>query len=305
MSSWSQLVRSVTIGIACLCALASAQAGPVVINNNTPATAYSLTTGQLIVSDSLNGNVGRPATILGQFEDSRYLTLLSSNTNGSPLGNGFASQLVGVPLRFNGSAYFSVTGAPDATFIGAHTQTGLYTYQFDVFDAQHNLIESIAPEFENVSAGMIDNIWLDPSADPRRVGGTVDVTINNLVGPGTGNSRDFWIFSGLAPFQDFTAKIDASTFAVMIGQFNGANALVTKSLSNDPTATISGKADALGRVKIGVTGVPDTGFIGQHALTGTYTLELLPVSVPEPSTAALAIIGGAVGLWWRMRRRGR
>ncbi len=310
MTSWSNnlwfyILRTSAIGTVSLCALATAQAGPLATANNTPATALHLTSGQLIVSDNLNGDVGRPATILGEYSDPRYQTLLASNTTGSVLGNGQASELTGIALRSNGSAYFRVSGAPDTNFTGEQTQSGSYSYQFDIFDAQHNLIQSIAPAFENVVAGMIDNIWLDPSSDPRRVGGTVNVTLNNVIGPGTGDSRDFYVFSGLSPFQSFTAKIDASTFSAMIGLFNSSNVLVVKSNPNDPTATLTGQADALGRVLIGVTGAPDTGFTGQHSEVGTYTLEVVPTVVPEPSTAALLVVGASLATWRRCRRRGR
>jgi hypothetical protein len=283
---------------------APALAGPLDANN-TPATATTLTKFQFVVSDDLNGNVGRPATILGEFGDSQYLNLLASDTDGSSLGNGQASQLIGVPLRFNGSAYFRVTGAPDVNFTGAQSQSGLYSYQFDIFDAQHNHIESIAPAYENVSAGMIDNIWLDPNGDPRRIGGTVDVTLNNVIGPGTGDSLDFFWFSGLQPFQAFTAQIDAATFPALIGLFNSANALVSMSDPADSTATLTGQADAQGRALIGVTGAPDTGFIGQHAEVGTYTLEIAPVNIPEPSSITLAVVAAlAGGCWNALRRRG-
>ncbi len=305
MSWWPNILRISVIGLVGLCALATAQGGSLAMTNSTPATALRLTPGQLIVSDDLNGNVGRPATILGEFEDPRYQRLLLSDINSSVLGNGLASQLIGVPLRFNGSAYFRVTGAPDVQFTGEQTQSGSYSYQFDIFDAQHHLIESIAPEYENVVAGMIDNIWLDPSSDSRRIGGTVNVTLNNVIGPGTGDSRDFYVFAGLHPFQAFTARIDVATFPAMIGMFNSSNILVTKSNPTDPTATLTGHADALGRVLIGVTGAPDTGFIGQHSEVGTYTLEVLPVNVPEPSTAVLVVLGATLAGCWRQRRRGR
>ena len=303
MSCWPHILRIAAISLVWLCAQSTLEAGPLATANSTPATALALTSGKLIVSDDLNGNVGRPATILGEFEDSRFQKLLTSDAAGSVLGNGLASQLIGVPLRFNGSAYFRVSGAPDVNFTGEQTQSGSYSYQFNVYDAQHNLIQTIAPQFENVTPGMVDNIWLDPSTDPRRVGGTVDVLLNNVIGPGTGDSRDFFVFSGLQPFQPFSAKIDVATFPAMIGQFNNSNVLVSKSSPADPTATITGHADALGRVLIGVTGAPDSGFTGQHSEVGTYTLEVVPVTVPEPSTALLLVVGAALAGCWRRCRR--
>ncbi len=243
MSRWPSILCASVIGVVCLSAPAGASPLPA---NDTPATATLLAPGQWVVSDDLNGNVGRPATILGEYEDSQYLTLLQSDTNSSVLGNGQASQLIGVPLRFNGSAYFRVTGAPDVNFTGHHTQSGTYSYQFDLFDAHHNPIESISAEYEDVVAGTFDAIWLDPTTDPRRIGGTVNVTLNNVIGPGTGDSLDFFLFAGLQPFQSFTAQIDTATFPVMIGQFNNASVLLNSSNPVDTTATLVGQADAQG-----------------------------------------------------------
>ena len=80
---------------------------------------------------------------------------------------------------------------------------------------------------------MIDNIWLDPSSDPRRVGGYVTLTLNNIVGPGTGDSLDFFLFTGLQPHQAFTAQIDSAGFHALIGQFDSAGNLLDDEQSGD------------------------------------------------------------------------
>jgi hypothetical protein len=304
MSSWRNILLAAALGLVACCAPSTASAGLIASANSTPATPIPLATGQLIVSDDLNGDSGRPATLLAEY-DPTYHTLITSADLPSSLGNGLASELLGIPLRPNGSAYFRVTGAPDTLFIGDQTQSGRYSYQFNVYDAHHNLIQTIGPTFENVAPGMIDNIWLNPSSDPRRVGGTVDVILNNVIGPGTGNSIDFFQFTGLAAGQAFTAKFDASAFPGMLGVFNSAFSLIAVSNPNDPAGTLSGHADALGHVIIGVTGAGDTQFTGQHADTGAYTLQVIPSGVtPEPSTAVLAGLGATLAaLLWQRRRR--
>jgi hypothetical protein len=259
-----------------------------------------------VVDDSLSANLGRPDTLLGWY-DPAYTTLLGSDDNGSPLGNGLASQMLGVPLRSNGSAYFRVTGGSDTSFNGGHTQSGRYYVQFDLYDAQDNFFKSMSLVFENVSPGMVDNVWLDPPStpEPQRIGGTVDVTVNNIVGPGTGDSVDFFWFSGLLPNQVFTATLTVDDFNPLLGWFGGAsNVLLGTSDLQDAVPTLTGVADSQGRALLAVTGAPDSEFKGVHAEVGTYTLVVVPEIVPEPTSVALLSIGGAlVGLYVTRRRR--
>jgi hypothetical protein len=292
-------------GLVGLCATPAVRANMIHEPNNSPAAAFSLPSGQLVVSDDLNGNMGRPDTILGRYDPS-YSTLLDENDNAPSVGNGFASQLLGVPLRKNGSAYFSVSGAPDSTFIGAHGQFGKYSITYDVFSPTHVPVKSFT-ELEWVTPGMVDNAWLDPDGSLSNwTGYTVDVTVNNIVGPGSGDSLDFFLFTGMQPFVPFTARLTDVQFDAIIGLFDGLNNLVATGELVNGVLTLEGLTDGLGRVKIGVTGLGDDDFLGQHAQVGTYTLEVEPVLVPEPGSAVLLATGAAlVGLLGRRRRRGR
>ncbi len=296
------------LGLALMAAAARVEAAPIFDPNGKPENATVLTSGQLIVDDSLSANQGRPDTLLGSYNPS-YQILLDTDDDSSTLGNGFASALVGVPLRPNGSAYFRVTGAADVNFTGAHTQSGRYSVRFDIYDSSGVLFKTMPLEFESVSPGMIDNVWLDPPAvaEPERVGGTVDVTVNNIVGPGTGDSVDFFWFSGLLPGQEFLATLTAADFDPLLGWFGGpGNALLEASEPGAAAPMITGVADQNGRALLAVTGVPDVQFKGEHVEVGQYTLVVIPEAVPEPSSVALLGLGGAlVGLYWRRRRRGR
>ncbi len=82
--------------------------------NNSLGTATVLPSGQRSVTDTLDGDVGRPDTILGHYNSS-YTTLLGSDDNGSPLGDGTASAMLGVPLDANGGVYFRITGIRTCT----------------------------------------------------------------------------------------------------------------------------------------------------------------------------------------------
>jgi hypothetical protein len=271
--------------------------------NNTPAKATKLSAGQLVVHDNLNGNVGRPDTLLGEY-DPAFRALSASDDNSSATGNGTASELVGVPLRTNGSAYFRVTGKEDTTFTGNHTQSGSYSVRYDLFDAHGVLFKTLPLEYENVAPGMVDNIWLDPPStpEPQRAGGTVNVTINNVVGPGTGDSLDFFLFSGLMPFQKFDSLITGAEFPALLGLFNTQTRLLISS-NSDAMPGLVGFADSQGRVLVGVSGKRDSLFKGEHAEVGNYTVEIIPVVVPEPSAGLLLIVGGALAGFWARRRR--
>ncbi len=197
--------------------------------NNTPGTATILPGGQLVVLDSLDGSAGRPDTILGLFDPSGT-TLLDSDDNGSSLGNNFASQLLDVPIFSDGSIFFKVTGSPDSTFVGNHVQNGKYAWFLDVRDPNGQIVPGLSQSFANeeISPFNQDSIWLLPSAspdplNPNWVGFTVDMTINNIVGPGTGDSLDFFTFTGLEPFQEFTATLDAN-FPALIALYDRWNA---------------------------------------------------------------------------------
>jgi len=271
--------------------------------NNTPPTATTLPGGQLIVDDSLDGTPGRPDTRLGIFDPS-FTTLQLVDDNSSSLGNGFASQLIGIPLRSNGSLYFQMTGGPDIAFADLHLESGKYAWYLDVRDPNGNVVPSLSKwQNDELSPMTSDTEWLDPAVspdpgNPNWVGYTADITLNNVIGPGTGDSLDFWLFTGLAPFQEFTATF-AGEFAGLIAQYNAANVRIAQTNAFDAIPTLTGTADLLGRVKIGVSAVGDTNFTGAHVAAGDYTLTL--AVVPEPGSVILAGLGAA-GVWFWLRQ---
>jgi len=273
--------------------------------NNLPTTATELSAAVRSLNDSLDGNSGRPDTLLGR-RNPAFNTLFEVNNDG-PAGNGKGSQLLGMPVLSNGGAYFSVTGAPDNLFIKNHQQLGNYKISFDVRDPNGNLVPGKSfVEYSDISPFEMDNVWMNPSAspdpnNPNWVGYTVDVTVDNVIGPGTSDSLDFFRFTGFDPFEPFTAKLTNLEFAGMVGWYTTPNQLAGKS---DPLAavpTVSGFADADGEVLLGVTGAPDLTFIGQHTLVGNYTLSI----VPEPSGLLALGLGAACCGWQWMRTRRR
>lgn len=307
MSLVQRRILAALVGLIVLGGSARAIATPIFEPNNSAGTATVLNSDQLTVTDSLNANVGRPDTLLGHF-DPAYSALLDSDDNGSLLGNGFASQLkeVDVPLEPNGSAYFRVTGAGDTSFIGAHSQSGQYYVRFDLFDANSVYFKTLSLEFESVAGGFVDNIWVDPpvTPEPQRLGGRVTATVQNIVGPGLGDSVDFFLFSGLQPNQEFTAALSGVSFDSRLGWFGGPSNNLLGS-ANGPTAIVAGVADGLGRALLAVTGAGDTQFQGVHAEVGTYTLLVTPIAVPEPASVALLGSGAALAAFFGLQRRRR
>jgi hypothetical protein len=129
------------------------------------------------------------------------------------------------------------------------------------------------------------------------------VYLNNVVGPGTGDSLDFFTFTGLTPSAPFQVQLTDAQFSGLIGLYSG-NTLVSSGILVGGVPTVSGIADSLGRVKIGVTGAGDNTFVGAHVQTGQYTLQLL--LVPEPASAILLASGaGFAAICGRSRRRSR
>jgi hypothetical protein len=256
----------------------------------------------VLVSDSLNGSLGRPNTLLGLFTPG-YLSLLASDDNSSPLGNNFASQLLSVPIRPDGSIYFRVSGSPDTTFVFNHTQSGKYAWYLDVRDPNGQLVPSLSQwQNDEISPFNGDNIWLDPSVspDPTRPnweGYTVDMTLNNVIGPGSGDALDFVTFTGLAAGQSFEVVL-TSEFSGLIAQYNATNNTrgVTSTVLDQKITAV---ADFMGRVKIGVTGAADTNFTGAHTAIGNYTLQI----VPEPAGIISFGIGAALLGYYGIRKR--
>ncbi len=289
--------------LACCAATGAIAAEP----NNTPFMATILPGGQLTISDSLDGAPGRPNTLLGIFDPS-FNSLLYFNDNDSPLGNGFASQLTGVPLRSDGSLYFKITGATDGTFAGNHTESGQYAWYLDVRDPQGNLVPSLSRwQNDELSPFAQDTEWLDPAtspdpANPNWVGYTADITLNNVIGPGSGDALDYWLFSGFEPFQSFEATIDGE-FPWLLTHLDASNVRLSTTSAMNGNPILSGTADFLGRVKIGVSGVGDSNFTGAHVQAGDYTLTLSVV--PEPGSVILVGLGAA-GIWiWVRTNHGR
>jgi hypothetical protein len=296
------------VGLVSLSAVTRVQAGLLYEPNNTASLAAPLPIGSLTASASLDPV--EPETILGEF-DPAYHTLLHT----SPSATGAVTEWDGLPLLPNGSQYFRVSGIGDVNFTGDHTQTGKFMYEFKVYDAAHDLLQTIlgsATIFAKTATnnGSVKNIWVNPPPAPAvgappspQIGGSVDVIVTDLV---TKGDVDFYSFSGLQPGQSFTANINAAGFQPRLG-------LWTDPTTRGPTvdgSILTAHADSSGHVLIGVTGQGDTNFTGaqtapgQYA-AGNYTLAITPTPTPEPAGIVLLGLGGMLAFLFRQYGRSR
>jgi hypothetical protein len=265
--------------------------------------------GQLELTDSLNGQQGRLDTVLGHF-DPAYTRLRGMDDNGGLNG---ASALMDLPLERNGSVYVRVSGAGDAQLRGSHATSGAYRIYFDLFDPLdplHEITRIACPnsmgqgrngcqQSDSLFPTEVDNHWLNP--DAARVGMHVNVWIDNLVGPGGGDARDFWLFTDLAANQPYRAQIVSSSFGALVRQFDDQGQVVPP--MGGGSASLDGIVPSSGRLRLGITGSDDPLFKGEHMQTGQYTLRVTVSStVPEPSSLVLMIVG-ATALVARWRRR--
>jgi hypothetical protein len=141
----------------------------------------------------------------------------------------------------------------------------------------------------------VDNHWLNP--DPSREGGTANVHIDNVVGPGSGDSMDFWLLADLPVDQPFVAAITDAGFDPVLGQFDGE---VQVAVDGDGTTLpqLEGHVPASGQLLLGVTGFDDLAFEGEHTQVGPYTLRVC--IIPEPTSVVLLALGGLALLLARM-----
>lgn len=240
--------------------------------NETFETATVLSPGVLSVSDALAPQVFNfPDTLLGIRNALGMIT--QTDNDGSPIGNGTASGLAGVPTN-SGSIDFSVTGEGDTSFAGAHSELGGYEVFVDAYNRFGDLVDSfsrvrtlqpgIAHEFS-----FLDFEWL---------GGSYDVYIDNTIDI-TPADVDFFTFTGLEPGKQFTARTldpTAPQIDTYLGWFDSMGTIVDTDENSGGgfLSLIEGTVPANGLLTFAVTGFGDNNFAGVHSEEGSYELRL-------------------------------
>lgn len=241
--------------------------------NETFATATLLSPGVLVVADDLATlPSGNPDTLLGV----RNLlgAVYAIDDDNSPVGNGYASGLGGVPTN-SGSIDFSVTGYTDEGFVGNHSEGGPYRVFIDVYDFFDDFVEQITVD-RVMQPGVVDDFYYEGDFDWN--GGSYDVYIDNTTGSVLGDV-DFFTFSGLTPGAQFTAKTAdplASGADTLLGLFDefGQRTDFDDDGGGGLLSQLTGVVPANGALTFAVTGTGDLGFSGDHNWDGGYELRL-------------------------------
>jgi hypothetical protein len=254
--------------ILALC-LSTASAGATEPNDSF-AEATSLSPGQLSVADELTlGVANHPDTLLGV--TNLFGVVYATDDDGSPLGDGHASGLGGVPTN-SGSIDFLITGYGDDSFDGSHNEIGGYEVFVDVYDFFDDLVDSFS-ETRTLAAGVVDSFSY---SDFEWIGGSYDVYIDNTLGPLPPSDVDFFRFTGLTSGGQFTAKTTGTGIDTLLGWFSGAGVLLE---SDDDDgggglSLIEGIVPSDGTLILAVTGYGDDSFVGVHSQHGAFELLL-------------------------------
>jgi hypothetical protein len=244
--------------------------------NEIFAAATVLSASTRIVSDSLTpGHVTFPDTLLGIQNASHQITQIDDN--GSLIGDGKASGLLGVPTNQQ-SISFTVTGVGDNGFVGAHGQTGQYEVFIDVFAADGGPLTSLS-EVRTLQPGAINSFAFAGNND--WIGGSYDVNIDNLLGEPSGGDVDFFTFTGFAPGAKFRAETigPASGINTFLYWYNTGGAVIgiDDNSGEGVYSRIDGVAPADGKLTFAVTGFGDivNGMpAGEHVENGAYQLRI-------------------------------
>ena len=170
-----------------------------------------------------------------------------SSTNGSILSVHDSGPVTGITPS-NGKLVLAVTGYPDYSLIGSHSYHGNYTLSVVTATAPSDATES-------------------PQAPSFAPGNSISSDLYQPIsGCGTAD-KDFWLF--LVPAGSCFYTSDNATFDEYLGAYfsNG-----TRFAAGD--SSVSGFVPSDGVLIIGITGWPDTNFVGAHSYYGTYRLQV-------------------------------
>lgn len=246
--------------------------------NDSYANVTVLPSGVFFASDTLFSAL-YPDTVLGAFDASGILT--HANDDASSLGDGAASELVGLPILFDGSLRLGLTGYDDFDFDGRsdatgarHEQFGVVEFLIDIHGSDGSLLESFS-EFPELLPG---EITLLNRTNTSWSGGTANVTIDNTVDlPMFAGDLDYWRFRGLRPGALFVAEMSAGELSGVVTVLDEQGTPLTSGLSSlaGVPARVVGLATPTGDVNVVSTGTGDYQLEGAHLESGEYRLTIL------------------------------
>lgn len=246
--------------------------------NDVFEEATVLPAGVLSVADSLVG-AEIADTLLGSRGSFGDIEVVDDD--GSPVGDGTASAIYGVPTN-SGTVAFAITGFGDDFFDGAHAEMGGYAATVTVRDFFNDVVDVIFNSGE-LLPGAVDEFSF---SDAGYIGGNYDVEVDNLAGI-SGGDVDFFTFTNLAPGANFVAETfdpDNIEIDTVLGWFDAAGELIQSDDDGGEgiLSAIEGTVPDNGQLTFAVTGYTDDEFLGLHLEGGPYELELAIESVLSP-----------------------
>ncbi|TWT86756.1 hypothetical protein Mal64_35860 [Pseudobythopirellula maris] len=238
--------------------------------NETFGDATRLESGQLSVESTLGTGPDTVLGVEGLFGGIDYF-----DDDGSPLGDGRASGLFGVPTS-SGEVQFKISGYPDEGFFGNHGEAGGYTVYVDVYDLFDDLVDTYEYD-ETLNPGVVNSF---SEFGSNWINGSFDVYIDNTTVGGFGDDVDFYRFTGLPPGARFSATTSAGEGGepdTALGLFNDSGELVgfNDDLSEETLfSQLEGRTNASGEAVLAVTGYDDLDFEGAHDEGGGYELAI-------------------------------
>lgn len=223
-----------------------------------------------------------PDTIIGAFDIGGLL--LESDDDDSPLGNGLASGVFGVPLSKSGGVVsLIVTGFPDYDFDGdadfgppgPHGQVGFFETFVDYFDAGGSPLGQVSMGVSEFTGGP-DLFAFMPT--PPAGAATYDAYIDNEVEGCRCGDTDFYTVTGLLPGARYEVRVVGGDMDSILGIFDSAGGLIDVN-DDDPVAgcclsVIKGFADGSGDLFFAMSGFDDFDFRGGHTEYGAYEIEV-------------------------------
>jgi len=262
--------------------VAGAAAGQFEPNDDFASRAV-LDPGVRTVSDSITAGLPGtgPDTTLGALTQTG--TVIETDDDSSPLGDGRASALVAVAVNTDGSIRLRVSGFGDFDFDGdddifgnPHAESGPFDLTVTVFNGASQV------DRQDLAGTLAGGGVRSFDLPGYTYGWTFGAVIDNT--PNVGDDvMDFMTFTGLPTGDRFEATITAGTFDPMLGWFDDDGDLIAYDDDGGagPLSSLAGIVPGAGEVHLAVTGYADDLFGGDHMQSGAYTLEVALVPLGD------------------------
>ncbi len=292
------------------CALtASAWAGSATFFQDTmnPGDVFTwdvpLPAGGVLMAMATPLDSGVPDTMLGAFDPDNNLLAFDDDDDGDSNADFTLASAIRMRAPAQGTFSLRLTGYDDFGFSGAHSESGPFAMTFGTVPAGSG--GDFADSAGNGSPATADPLGIS--------GGQAAIARNSFDAGGDVDFYAVFLHAGetlnamTAPLED--PNFVAPDTVIAVFDTDGATQLVNNDDggSHDPNggsmsdygSVLRFVAPADGTYFLGVTGLGDRNFSGNHSEVGDYGL--MVSVVPEPASLALLLLGAGT-LAWRMRK---